>query len=329
MYTSISRLVVVMFFDKRRQMFFFMALLFILSCCSDVHSFTTPSSSSRPNNIIHHTSNTKTAINPSSKRTTTTAQKAVDTGSSNSFATDVIRRFKIPSHPPLGILSSGLISSLAEVALKLRLKNQQIVSCIIPEEATTKLLTGRVGPVTVKGRGWGSQLGLTCRAIDATVGMCQLNIQNIIQNQKLVLETPAIGKAMVALDSTDFGNFITHPLLKPPSGEEITFSKNNVRMNSGSVIFYGSTQQEEYQFALRKDDNKGEAQIIATSMDTISVNTELSERMSDFFNNLIFELDGTYLKFQDMQLTSVKKNDWLMLQLNIKVHKFPSKGLSF
>eukprot|EP00548_Thalassiothrix_antarctica_P006770 CAMPEP_0194139358 /NCGR_PEP_ID=MMETSP0152-20130528/9000_1 /TAXON_ID=1049557 /ORGANISM="Thalassiothrix antarctica, Strain L6-D1" /LENGTH=100 /DNA_ID=CAMNT_0038837149 /DNA_START=759 /DNA_END=1061 /DNA_ORIENTATION=+ len=100
-------------------------------------------------------------------------------------------------------------------------------------------------------------------------------------------------------------------------------------MNSGSVIFYGSTQQEEYQFALRKDDNKGEAQIIATSMDTISVNTELSERMSDFFNNLIFELDGTYLKFQDMQLTSVKKNDWLMLQLNIKVHKFPSKGLSF
>ena len=54
---------------------------------------------------------------------------------------------------------------------------------------------------------------------------------------------------MVALSATDFGNFITHPLMKPPSppmnandsNSKLTFLKENVSVNpsSGTVIFYG------------------------------------------------------------------------------------------
>merc|ERR1711933_304272 len=92
----------------------------------------------------------------------------------------------------------------------------------------------------------------------------------------------------------------------------------------GSVVFYGkNSNDEKYQFTLRKVNDR--AEIIATSTsDNSTTNEELSLLMSDFFNNLVFELDGTFLKFHDMQLTSVKNKDWLLLRLNIKVRKFPS-----
>lgn len=49
-----------------------------------------------------------------------------------------------------------------------------------------------MGPVTVKGRGWRSSLGLTCRAIEATVDECQLDMGRVLANQKLVLTTPGM-----------------------------------------------------------------------------------------------------------------------------------------
>merc|ERR1712224_1044816 len=98
------------------------------------------------------------------------------------------------------------------------------VSCDLTADSNN-LLFGRVGPVTVKGRGWESPLGLTCKAIEATVDECKLDMGRVVSNQKLVLTTPAEGRAMVALSGIDFGNFITHPLIKPPS-PPINLDKN-------------------------------------------------------------------------------------------------------
>jgi hypothetical protein len=62
--------------------------------------------------------------------------------------------------------------SIRLVALKMRLKDQTDVSCNVNSRSSDLLLGGRVGPVTVKGKGWQSGLGLTCRAIEATVDTC-------------------------------------------------------------------------------------------------------------------------------------------------------------
>lgn len=86
-------------------------------------------------------------------------------------------------------MTSNLISQLACVALKRRLKEQTHVSCDLTADAN-QVLQGRVGPVTVKGRGWQSPLGLTCNAIEATVNECKLDMGRVISNQKLVLTTP-------------------------------------------------------------------------------------------------------------------------------------------
>ena len=86
-------------------------------------------------------------------------------------------------------LSSGLISSLAVVALKARLRAQTSVECDVTAKSQG-LLFGRVGPVTVKGRGWQSGLGLTCRAIEATVDVCELDKARVVVDRKLVLQQP-------------------------------------------------------------------------------------------------------------------------------------------
>ena len=86
-------------------------------------------------------------------------------------------------------VSSNLISQLACMALKRRLEDHKHVSCDLTADSR-HLLLGRVGPVTVKGRGWESPLGLTCKAIEATVNECKLDMGRVISNQKLVLTTP-------------------------------------------------------------------------------------------------------------------------------------------
>ena len=60
---------------------------------------------------------------------------------------------------------------------------------------------------------------------------------------------------------------------------------------------------------------------------------EISRRLADvtssFFNEMVFELDGTFLSFRDMMITGKGKDPSVMLALSIMVKKFPSAGLEF
>ena len=109
-------------------------------------------------------------------------------GGSSSLDKKVSQRIPSPSSPQSS-LTSNLVSQLAVGALKRRLKDQTHVACDLTANPTD-MLSGRVGPVTVKGRGWQSRLGLTCRAIEATVESCELDMGRVISSQKLVLNVP-------------------------------------------------------------------------------------------------------------------------------------------
>lgn len=251
-------------------------------------------------------------------------------------------------------VTSTLISQLACMALKRRLVDQTHVSCDLTADSNN-LFLGRFGPVTVKGRGWRSPLGLTCKAVEATVNECRLDMGRVISNQKLVLTTPAEGRAMVALSATDFGNFITHPLMKPPSppiknnnndeianNSRLVFLKEDVSMNSssGAVTFYGTYAGSKWKFMLQRATNGVEKALIhatlaesrrddGTNMDYDAIEKSLALSTSKFFNKMVFELDGTFLSFEDMMLTDKGRESSVMVSLRIKVKKFPSPGLEF
>jgi hypothetical protein len=238
-------------------------------------------------------------------------------------------------------LSSGLISQLAVIALKLRLARQTDVSCDVTSNPLD-LMRGRVGPVTVSGQDWASAKGLTCRSIEAQVDSCELDIQRVFTDQKLRLTVPAEGKAMINLNAEDFSNFITHPLMRAPSvsgdGEhsEITFVNEGTHINTsagGSVHFLANFNNQRWKCILKQGATRAS---IGVAPETNSsddcwkpVARQLSQALSEFFNKMVFELDGTYLSFREMRVAEDGPDPSVTLFLDIKVRKFPSKGLDF
>lgn len=241
-------------------------------------------------------------------------------------------------------LSSALISQLAELAIQTRLADHRDVTCELFSKSSDLLLRGRVGPVTIKGKGWKSSRGLTCQAIEATVGTCELDIGRILTERKLILTTPAQGKAMIALNSKDFGNFITHPLMTPPrisnSKTKIEFLKEGTKVDpmTGTVSFGSTYGAAKYDCILKRGSPSGGPAVVQvipigkTRTETSIVNNEaveLASALGIFFNEMIFELDGAFLSFKDMMVTSKGKSPSVMLALNIRVVKFPSPGVDF
>ncbi|KAL3914117.1 MAG: hypothetical protein SGILL_006229, partial [Bacillariaceae sp.] len=213
------------------------------------------------------------------------------------------RRQPVSPHKPTSVTDS-FISSLACAALKRRLKDQTHVSCDATMDPSS-LFSGKVGPVTVKGRGWASSLGLTARALEATVDECQLDMARILTNQKLVLTTPGAEDA------------------------ELVFLKENVQLDAatGSVVFYGTYAGATWEFALtRASSGDNKAVITAALVESHSENDNLdyaeladalTETTSNFFNEMVFELDGTFLSFRDMMLTDKGSEPSVMLSLAI------------
>uniref|UniRef100_A0A7S0GM09 Uncharacterized protein n=1 Tax=Proboscia inermis TaxID=420281 RepID=A0A7S0GM09_9STRA len=273
------------------------------------------------------------------------------------------RRIQAPTIPALDIFSSetsirrnggntvisNIIPQLAVFALKRRLADEAHVACDVTADPTRIALQGKVGPVTVKGKGWKSPLGLTCRAIEATVNECSLDFVEVLQKRKLRLTVPAEGNAMVALTGADFGSFVTHPLLKPPRltmngrSHPFQFLKDGVLIdpNAGEVRFFGMFQGERWRCILKRNrDGKAEIKVFPinniSSVDDednvankLAISKALTKIITIFFNNLTFELDGTFLSFQDMMVTDRGRESCVMISLKILVKKFPSTGIAF
>ena len=146
---------------------------------------------------------------------------------------------------------------------------------------------------------------------------------------------------MVALNGVDFANFITHPLMQPPSlpdeaGGSIEFLKDGVTVDSqsGVVTFFGDYSGQRWRLELQRAKSGPRKAIIAVAPVNPSdgledVSRQLMTIMSNFFNNMVFELDGTFLTFKDMMMTDKGGESQLLLALDITVRKFPSPGLQF
>jgi hypothetical protein len=167
-----------------------------------------------------------------------------------------------------GGVTSTLISNLAVIALKIRLKEHTSVQCNVSSSSKQLLLKQSIGPVSVRGKDWSSPLGLTCKAIQADVDTCMLDMSAVLKRRKLILIEPARGTAMIAFNDLDFGNFLKHPLLyaQSPSlsnastsseGErKFEFQKDDLQIindpNGGYVIFYGLCMGQRWKCILKR-----------------------------------------------------------------------------
>lgn len=153
---------------------------------------------------------------------------------------------------------------------------------------------------------------------------------------------------MVALNDVDFGNFITHPLMQPPgipdpqySEQKLIFLKDGATVDptTNCVNFFGTFLDANWKFTLTRGTNGQQAmvsvspppeqQALLEGYDGDDVAERLSAATTKFFNDMVFELDGTFLTFNDMMVTSKGKEPSVMLALEILVRKFPSPGLEF
>jgi hypothetical protein len=282
--------------------------------------------------------------------TTTTTALQISMMSSPSSGHDAFKKTLaqaaslLPPPPGADTISSNLISQLAIFAIKRRLKAERNVNCEVSFSSSDLLLNGRVGPVTISGKDWCSYRGLSCRAIKATVEQCELDAKMIISNRKLILTTPAIGKAIVALTANDFGNFITHPIMKTftsayNSGEStIEFLTEGVSIDplTSTVIFVCMVQGSRWKASLQPSTETKKATVRVSPIGYGSLledqeisSLQLSKKLERFFNEMVFELDGTYLSYRDMMVTNKGDVPCVMIALNIKVKKLASPGMDF
>lgn len=207
-------------------------------------------------------------------------------------------------------------------------------------------MKGKIGPVIVKGKGWMSRMGLTCRSIEATVDQCSLDMNTILQKQKLILNEPAKGRAMVAFDAKDFGNFLTHPLMEMPFHRfndmynKILFKKDRILINKTdrSVLFDVEYLQSTWKCILQRASNGVGAEVkvyfveggsTLTQDEILLLEKELSQTITIFFNELIISLDKVNVSYQDMMVITKGKFPLVLISLDILVRGFPSRSVAF
>ena len=240
--------------------------------------------------------------------------------------------FMPPPPPGAEEITSTLISQLAVLAVKRRLKEEKGVKCDVSFSSSDFVLAGRVGPVTVRGKGWSSGRGLSCRALEATVQQCELDASKLLSHRKLLLTVPALGKMMVAMNGQDFGNFVTHPLMPPLArdGKAIDFVREGASVDpaTGTVQFLVDHDDTRWACFLKRsvDPKMAVIDVRHEQDENADVSTELSHLLGGFFNEMVWDLSGTYLTYRDFMVTDKGEAPSVMFSLNIKVERLPSPG---
>ena len=143
---------------------------------------------------------------------------------------------------------------------------------------------------------------------------------------------------MIAMDKTDFGNFLVHPLIQSTVPNNLQFLRDNVTIDpaAGSVNFDAVLDNDKWRCTLIRG-TKGKPRAIVTvtppnsllesdnSIQALALADTLSKDVSLYFNEIIFELDGVFFNLRDMMVTEKGTSPSVMLNLGIKVVKFPTR----
>ena len=235
-------------------------------------------------------------------------------------------------------LSGDLLSSAAQFALRTYLVECGSVDVTVDANAGS-LFQGTVREVVIEGNNWRSRKDLTCVSLRMAVGEAALDPGALLTERLIKLKKPSDGNAQVVFSETDFGNFLTHPLVERATKEwaeedgvqdtkkKFRFDKETTTKN-GCVVFFGQWEDSERKVNKLR-------YIMCPSLNapgfvdvtTTCVSGECDEReietaeraMAVFFQTLVVDLSGARLSYRSMLI----ENDRISLDLALEVVSFP------
>ena len=230
------------------------------------------------------------------------------------------------------------ISSVAEAALKtpLVLKSYGSVRVVIDAPIEAAIARGEVRRVEITGTAWSSPRSLTCRNIEFIVDEpCALDVEAAVGMRGILLKRPARGSARLTFDSSDFGNFLSHPLLRAAAaarrdegGFDFVFEGGETARVCGdegyleySGVVGGSGERRTIRMR-PMEGSRVDAHLVGADAD------ETFERsMASFFERLVIDLEGTELRYRDMTIDPARST--VDFELDLCVRKFPSPNIQF
>ena len=231
------------------------------------------------------------------------------------------------------------ISSVAEAALKtpLVLKSYGSVRVAIDAPIEAAIARGEVRRVEITGTAWSSPRSLTCRNIEFIVDEpCALDVEAAVGMRGILLKRPARGSARLTFDSSDFGNFLSHPLLRAAAaaarrdegGFDFVFEGGETARVCGdegyleySGVVGGSGERRTIRMR-PMEGSRVDARLVGADAD------ETFERsMASFFERLVIDLEGTELRYRDMTIDPARST--VDFELDLCVRKFPSPNIQF
>lgn len=231
------------------------------------------------------------------------------------------------------------ISSVAEAALKtpLVLKSYGSVRVVIDAPIEAAIARGEVRRVEITGTAWSSPRSLTCRNIEFIVDEpSALDVEAAVGMRGILLKRPARGSARLTFDSSDFGNFLSHPLLRAAAaaarrdegGFDFVFEGGETARVCGdegyleySGVVGGSGERRTIRMR-PMEGSRVDAHLVGADAD------ETFERsMASFFERLVIDLEGTELRYRDMTIDPARST--VDFELDLCVRKFPSPNIQF
>lgn len=171
--------------------------------------------------------------------------------------------------------------------------------------------------------------------IAVDVGHINLDIGAILRRHVLEFHTPhPSGRAVVAFDARDFGNFLMHRLVHQAhlSGRRFLFSGANVSIDPDARVIRFDGKWGDYDVQVELSQPNPNAQLVAKvtreNGEDILGEAELvalGEDISDYFNTLEIDLDGPTLRFQKLSFEGCGATGaTFRLHLSFVVRKLPS-----
>ena len=235
-------------------------------------------------------------------------------------------------------LASSLLEQIAVLILKSRLARYGMVSVEV-NASPFGLLQGRVDGVDIRGTDWASPVNLTSRSLYFSLGQTAIDYQCLLTQRRISLLHPKPeGRATILFNSSDFGNFLRHPLFRAASKKAVQsgpfeFDGSSVEIKDGSVLFSGSWNETKFDICLMpSNSSRGQetfVRLTAQGKGSGEYNDLISQELSTFFNILCMDLQGIQLRFNSLDILTQDRDQLLEMKLRATLVEVPPLDVKF
>lgn len=162
----------------------------------------------------------------------------------------------------------------------------------------------------------------------------------VLLQRRIVLANVPVGSARVHFSESDFGTFLTHPLMRSKAvvaGHVFRFLPRGIAFREASggaplVVFRGvwGGDQMAYTAELQPSGTGSmRCQVLPSEGGESPHCGALGGGLARFFEGLMIDLQGAELRFRSMDVERLPGGPVLNLQLSLRVREFPPLDVKF